>query len=76
LVEIRKPHAQLPLSACPYKLSITYIHLFLSRYQFEVFHSSHRHLKNLLRNQQLNKDKGCSRDIISNLFDLTLSREI
>ena len=60
LVENRQPHAQLPLSACPYKLSITYIHLFLSRYQFEVFHSSHRHLKNLLRNQLLNKDKGCN----------------
>ena len=52
-------HAQLPLSACPYKLSITYIHLFLSRYQFEVFHNSYVHLKNLI-NQQLANCQGAA----------------
>ena len=38
----------MPLSAVPYKLSITYIHLFLSRYQYPVFHRSFVHFQSVM----------------------------
>ena len=44
----------MPLSAVPYKLSITYIHLFLSRYQYPIFHSSHQRLQSILAEKQKN----------------------
>lgn len=40
--------SDMPLSAVPYKLSITYIHLFLSRYQYPVFHNSYQYFKSAL----------------------------
>lgn len=42
-----KKFSEMPLSTVPYKLSITYIHLFLSRYQYPVFTHSYQHLQAL-----------------------------
>lgn len=53
-----KTFAQLPLSSCPFKLSITYIHLFLSRYQLEVFYQAYSHLKNYAKAQVEAKEDG------------------
>nr|CAH0105604.1 unnamed protein product [Daphnia galeata] len=49
-----KKFPYMPLSAVPYKLSITYIHLFLSRYQNPIFHSSHQRLQSILAEKQKN----------------------
>ena len=49
-----KKFPYMPLSAVPYKLSITYIHLFLSRYQYPIFHSSHQRLQSILAEKQKN----------------------
>ena len=56
-----KTFAQLPLSSCPFKLSITYIHLFLSRYPLEVFYQSYTHLKNYAKAQAEAKAKDDSK---------------
>ena len=53
-----KTFAQLPLSSCPFKLSITYIHLFLSRYRLEVFSQAYSHLRNYSKTQVQHKDEG------------------
>lgn len=42
----------MPLSAVPYKLSITYIHLFLSRYQYPVFHRSYQRLRSIIAEKE------------------------
>ncbi|EFX77102.1 hypothetical protein DAPPUDRAFT_321692 [Daphnia pulex] len=47
-----KKFSEMPLSAVPYKLSITYIHLFLSRYQYPVFHCSYHRLRAILDEKQ------------------------
>lgn len=42
----------MPLSTIPYKLSITYIHMFLSRYQHHVFNESYIHLRAVASEKQ------------------------
>ncbi|XP_045025411.1 general transcription factor 3C polypeptide 1 isoform X2 [Daphnia magna] len=47
-----KKFSEMPLSAVPYKLSITYIHLFLSRYQYPVFHRSYQRLRSIIAEKE------------------------
>jgi len=53
-------NTELPVKAGLFKLSISYIHLFRSRYQYPVFHQAYLHLRNLLDGKQKADKPGTS----------------
>lgn len=64
MVSLRKPYARtkaksgqfLPVSNCPYQLSISYQHLLHTKFQYEIYHESFTTLQKLAWDMLLNTD--------------------